>query len=136
MSVQPPTTVFPTQRMGAVSQLAQVRARFMEWLREAEVDSERIDDFSVVLSELGANAIRETPDGALRPDVTASIVGSTLELTVTNEVAPDSGPADDWDLGDPLRTGGRGLLLVSAFVDSVDVDVAGRRLVVRCIASI
>lgn len=136
MSVQPPTTVFPTQPMGAVSQLSEVRARFVGWLRKAEVDAERIDDLSVVLSELGANAIRETPDGAPRPEVTARIVGSRLELTVTNEVAPDAGPADAWDLADPLRTGGRGLLLVSAFVDDVEVDVAERRLVVRCIASV
>ena len=136
MSLQPPTTVFPTQRMGAVSQLSEVRARFMRWLREADVDTERIDDLSVVLSELGANAIRETPNGSSRPEVEARIVGSTLELTVSNEVAPDAAPAADWNLGDPLRTGGRGLLLVSAFVDSVDVDVADRRLVVRCTASI
>lgn len=136
MSVQPPTTIFPTQAMGAVSQLSEVRAGFMEWLRGAGVDPERIDDLSVVLSELGANAIRETPEGARPADVAARLDGSTVELTVTNEVSADAGPTAEWDLDDPLRTGGRGLLLVSAFVDEIEVDIVDRRLVVSCTASV
>ncbi len=127
---------FPAQPLGAVSQLSSVRARFVEWLRAAGVDDERVDDLSVVLSELGANAIRETPAGAPDADVCARIEGSTLELTVTNEVSPEHHTNGDWDLDDPLRTGGRGLLLVSAFVDSVEVDVVDRRLVVNCTASV
>ena len=136
MFVQPPTIFFPTQTMGAVSHLADVRARFVAWLRGAGVDDHRVDDLSVVLSELGANAIRETPDGASDADVAARLDGSTLELTVTNEVSPDAGPTGGWDLADPLRAGGRGLLLVSAFVDDVEVDVVDRRLVVSCTVSV
>lgn len=138
MHVQPPTTRFPTRQMGAVADLSDVRAQFVEWLRDAGLDTERIDDLSVVLSELGANAIRETPDGAESAAVEASIVDGTLVVEVSNMVSPaTSMPHDhDWDLADPLRTGGRGLLLVSAFVDTVDVDVVDRRLVVRCTVTV
>lgn len=136
MFVRRSASSFPAQQLGAVSQLSVVRARFVEWLRAADVDDERVDDLSVVLSELGANAIRETPPGAPDADVSAHIEGITLELTVTNEVSADHHTNDHWDLDDPLRTGGRGLLLVSAFVDSVEVDVVDRRLVVNCTASV
>lgn len=42
-------------------------------------------------------------------------------------------PADRWDLDDPLRTGGRGLLIVSALVDHVEAehDVTNSCTVVR-----
>ncbi len=110
---------------------------FMRWLRAADVESEQVDDLSVVLSELGANAVRETPHGAPPAEVEAVISGGTLELTVTNEVSDSpSAEVNSWDLEDPLRTGGRGLLLVSAFVDDIDVDVVDRRLVVRCTTTV
>jgi anti-sigma regulatory factor (Ser/Thr protein kinase) len=132
MFVRSSTDTFPTQTMSAVARLSEVRARFVEWLTRAGVGADQVDDLSVVLSELGANAIRETPEGAPPADVTARLRDDRLELTVTNEVSAESVPTDDWDLSDPLRTGGRGLLLVAAFVDDIDVDVEDRRLVVSC----
>lgn len=136
MHTEPPSTGFPTHTLGAVSQLSEARARFVRWLRGQGVDCERIDDLSVVLSELGANAIRETPEDAPAPDVRAELSDGVLRLVVTNVVASDAPVTDAWDLSDPLRTGGRGLVLVSAFVDEVDVDVVDRRLVVTCTASV
>lgn len=134
MCVQPPTTRFPSRTMGTVVKLADVRAEFVSWLRDNGVVDDRIDDLSVVLSELGANAIRETPLGAGPAAIEASIESGTIELIVSNEVSSAEPKAveHDWDLADPLRTGGRGLLLVSAFVDDVEVEVVGRRLIVRC----
>lgn len=132
MFVYRSTSTFPAQSISAVSQLSELRTTFAEWLADAGVDSERLDDLSVVLSELGANAVRETPDGAQPADVSARLDGNRLELIVSNEVSPDAVAVEDWDLDDPLRTGGRGLLLVSAFVDEIDVDVIDRRLVVTC----
>ena len=138
MFVQPPTTRFPARNMASVADLSAVRAEFVAWLEGAGVVADRIDDLSVVLSELGANAVRETPAGAEDACVTAAIEGGLLVIEVSNEVGPSSSaPSEhEWDLSDPLRTGGRGLLLVSAFVDDVDVDVVERRLVVRCTASL
>lgn len=138
MFVQPPTTRFPTRGMVSVADLSDVRGEFVSWLEGMGVEEDRIDDLSVVLSELGANAVRETPAGAGAALVAATIDGATLTIEVSNEVSPASVPPSDheWDLSDPLRTGGRGLMLVSAFVDEVDVDVVDRRLVVRCTASL
>ena len=138
MFVQPPTTRFPARGLASVADLSAVRAEFVAWLEGAGVVADRIDDLSVVLSELGANAVRETPAGADEACITATIDSGVLVMEVSNEVSPSSSaPSEhEWDLSDPLRTGGRGWLLVSAFVDDVDVDVVDRRLVVRCTASL
>ena len=138
MFVQPPSTRFPTRGMASVADLSDVRAEFVAWLRGAGIEDDRIDDLSVVVSELGANAVRETPAGASAATLAASVDDDLLCIEVSNEVSSaSSAPSEhDWDLMDPLRTGGRGLLLVSAFVNEVDVDVVGRRLVVRCTASL
>ena len=138
MFVQPSPTRFPVRSMASVADLSGIRAEFVEWLQGAGIEEDRVDDLSVVLSELGANAVRETPHGAPVAEIVASIDDGLLTIEVSNEVSPaSSAPSDhEWDLSDPLRTGGRGLLLVSAFVDEVDVDVVERRLVVRCTAAV
>ena len=138
MSVQPSLARFETRSMADVADLSETRAEFVRWLREMGAGEDRIDDLSVVISELGANAVRETPAGAAGAEITAAVEDGTIVIEVSNEVAPDASPPSehDWDLNDPLRTGGRGLLLVSAFVDDVDVDVVQRRLVVRCTAAL
>ena len=104
----------------------------MEWLTGVTTSEERIEDLSVVISELGANAVRGTPDGAEPTTVSAWIEGAVLVLEVANRVTKLTVADVDWDLEDPLRTGGRGLLLVSAFVDDVHVDVDGDVLLIRC----
>ncbi len=131
MSVQPSTRRFPQREIVDLARLGEVRAAFTAWLVSAGVDAERIDDQSVVVSELGANAVTGTPTGSPAPTVAARLEGRALLLEVRNHVGDDG--ADAWDLEDPLRTGGRGLLLVSAFCDEVEVDVEGGDvLVVRC----
>lgn len=138
MFVHPSTARFASRSLATVADLSAVRAEFVEWMREIGVDEDRIDDLSVVLSELGANAVRETPAGAEPAQITATVDEGTVVMEVSNDVSPDSAPPSehDWDLSDPLRTGGRGLLLVSAFVDDIDVDVDQRRLIVRCTATL
>ena len=116
MIVQPSPTRFPPREMVSVADLSAVRAEFVAWLEGAG----------------------ETPPGASRATVAAHIDVDVLVVEVANEVsAAATTPSEhEWDLNDPLRTGGRGLLLVSAFVDDIDVDVVGRRLVVRCTAAL
>lgn len=138
MLVQPPTTRFAARHLASVADLSDVRGDFTRWLEGAGVAAERIDDLSVVFSELGSNAVRETPAGADPADVAAVIDGARLRLEMSNSVSSDTetSVAADWDLEDSMRTGGRGLLLVSAFVDKIDVEVVDRRLVVKCTASL
>lgn len=118
--------------MSSLAALAAVRESFVEWLTGVTTSEERIEDLSVVISELGANAVRGTPDGAEPATVSAWLDDGLLVLEVANRVEEITVPDVDWDLEDPLRTGGRGLLLVSAFVDDVHVDVEGDVLLIRC----
>ena len=118
--------------MSSLAALAAVREAFVEWLAGVTTSEERIEDLSVVISELGANAVRGTPEGAQPATVSAWVEDSQVVLEVANRVEEITVPEVDWDLEDPLRTGGRGLLLVSAFVDDVHVDVDGDVLVIRC----
>jgi anti-sigma regulatory factor (Ser/Thr protein kinase) len=132
MSLQPSTRRFPARPLSSLAALAAVREAFVAWLAGITTSDERIEDLSVVISELGANAVRGTPDGAEPATVRAWVDDDRVVLEVSNRVDDLGIPDVDWDLEDPLRTGGRGLLLVSAFVDDVHVDVEGDVLVIRC----
>jgi len=140
MSVQPSTRRFTRRPMASLAALASVRAEFAEWLRGVTTSEAKIEDLSVVVSELGANAVRGTPPG--RAAATASAWaeergdGRIVVLEVANHVEDVTIPDADWDLDDPLRTGGRGLLLVSAFVDDVHVEVEGDLLIIRCTTAV
>ncbi|HEX4903590.1 MAG TPA: ATP-binding protein [Acidimicrobiales bacterium] len=140
MSVQPSTRRFSSRPMASLSALATVREEFAGWLAEVTASEEKIEDLAVVISELGANAVRGTPGGRDAATVSAWLEEDdgdrTVVLEVANHVEKVTIPDADWDLEDPLRTGGRGLLLVSAFVDDVHVDVEGDLLIIRCTTAI
>lgn len=130
-----PLLHFPRTAVHEIADLSDVRRAFGDWLAEQGFGAEQIGDLSVVLSELLANAVTATPTGAAPPTVHAALDRERLEIEVSNTVSPAVADAVErgWDLTDPLRTGGRGLLLVSAFVDDVDVDVEENRVVLRCV---
>lgn len=134
MIVRSSATTFPSQPLPSLTALATVRDAFVSWLRESGVEAEQVDELAVVISELGANAVRETPQGSPEASVSARREGTQLELAVTNAVGKGTTSVHEhsWDLDDALRTGGRGLLLVSAFVDNVAVEAEEQRLVVTC----
>lgn len=136
MSLQPSTRRFPVQPVPTLPALAAVRQDFVDWLAGVTTSQEKIEDLSVVVSELGANAVRGTPEGHEPATVAAWVADGRLVLEVANHVEAVQLPAADWDLDDPLRTGGRGLLLVSAFVDDVHVDVEGDLLLIRCTSAL
>lgn len=126
--------------MASLAELASVRQDFASWLEGVTTSDDKVEDLSVVISELGANAVRGTPEGRAPATVDAWIeehdADRQLVLEVANHVEDVAIPEPDWDLEDPLRTGGRGLLLVSAFVDDVHVEVDGDRLVIRCTTAV
>lgn len=132
MSLQPSTRRFSARPVPSLAALASVRESFVEWLAGVTTSEEKVEDLSVVISELGANAVRGTPDGREPATISAWVDDDRLVLEVANHVEEITVPDADWDLEDPLRTGGRGLLLVSAFVDDVHVDVEDDLLVIRC----
>lgn len=137
MSLQPSTRRFAARPVPSLAALASVREAFVEWLAAGVTTSEdTIEDLSVVISELGANAVRGTPEGRSPATVAAWVEDDRILLEVTNHVEEITVPDADWNLDDPLRTGGRGLLLVSAFVDDVHVDVEDDLLIIRCTTAV
>lgn len=102
--------------------IADARAMLHGWLTDAGVDDcGVVGDLSVVLSELVANAVEASPhDGSVV--VRIQLEEGTVVLSVVNDVREWVAPAERWDLDDPLRAGGRGLLIVSALADDVTVQ--------------
>lgn len=110
------------------------RRHFVSWLEEADLDGEAIDELEVVFSELVANAITASPAASEDVRIRAQMDGSTLVLEVSNHTDRIGLPGPDVaGLEDPLRPSGRGLLIASAFVHSVDIQLEQpHRFVVRC----
>lgn len=114
------------------SEIGPARSALAQWLRAGSVDHDAAKDLTVVASELLANAIDASPG-----DATVALRGTresgVVVLEAINRVSEWVSPADRWDLDDPLRTGGRGLLIVSALVDHIEAehDVANFCTVVR-----
>lgn len=125
---EPFDTAFPAR----TDALARARRAFAEWLRR-RADGDVVTELEIVFSELAANAVDASPADDAEVRGRAWCDGPDLVIDLTNEADPS--PRDDpgWDLDDPLRTGGRGLVITEALVDSMEVTLEpGQRIVVRC----
>lgn len=111
--------------------ISAARQAFVTWLLRATSDDELVEDMSVVVSELASNAL----DGA-GPDtgaeVRAQLDGEVIDLVVSNQLPDEPEEIRRWDLDDPLRGGGRGLMIVRAYTDTLEVDSAGGTVSVHC----
>ena len=115
--------------MASLSELAAVREDFAGWLTEITASEEKVEDLAVVISELGANAVRGTPKGRDPATVSAWLEddgGSrVVVLEVANHVEEVTIPDADWDLEDPLRNPSKGLeklLSVTGLSDHVTIE--------------
>lgn len=102
--------------------IARARDDFSAWLRRITLDHDAVDDLTIVLSELLANAIRANGTGAALVHVLACFDGTEITLEVRNDMGDWVPARDRWDLTDPLRGGGRGFVIVESLVDEVEVD--------------
>lgn len=100
--------------------IADARDTFSAWLARAAPGSRVGDEMVVVLSELLANAIKASRDGHSAVAVRAWIDGD-LALEVTNPANAAFDPGAHWDYDDPLRPGGRGLVIVESLVDDLAI---------------
>lgn len=108
------------------------RGRLSTWLHGLGLGGDVVDDLLVVFSELAANAVAATvPEDQV--DVRVEVAGGDVVVEVRNGREHQALMPALWDLDDPLRGGGRGLVLVRAFLDEVAFDPGeeGRGLVVR-----
>lgn len=108
------------------------REAFDSWLRQTTNDVELLEDMSVVVSELVSNALDGAPTDQPDAEVRAEIDDRMLHLVVSNGLRDGVADIRHWDLDDPLRGGGRGLMIVRAYTDSLAVDSTGGAVQVRC----
>lgn len=108
------------------------REAFDSWLRQTTSDVELLEDMSVVVSELVSNALDGAPTDEPDAEVRAQIDDRMLRLVVSNRLPEGMADIRHWDLDDPLRGGGRGLMIVRAYTDSLAVDSTGGAVQVRC----
>lgn len=107
------------------------RQAFETWLGAVGIADDATADMVVVLSELASNAIAGT-EGNGGADVHAALHEDDLVLEVVNAVPHDALDVRRWDLDDPLRGGGRGLMIVRAYTDAMSIDSTGGAVRVRC----
>ncbi len=124
-------TAFPAR----TEEVAPARRSFSVWLHRRTHD-DVADELEIVFSELAANAVDASPADDDEVEGRAWCEGSDVVIDIANRTDPVAA-ADEklpsWDLDDPLRTGGRGLVITEAFVDSMEVTLEpGQKLVVRC----
>jgi anti-sigma regulatory factor (Ser/Thr protein kinase) len=115
-------------RPGAI---VDTRRDFEAWLRGTLAEDDDVHDMAVVLSELASNAAAGAATGS-QAEIFATIEGDHVCLEVRNRVADGAPEVTRWDLDDPLRGGGRGLLIVRAYTDSMEIDSVDGTVVVRC----
>lgn len=112
--------------------IGDVRQAFTTWLQQVSGDEELLQDMSVVVSELASNALDGGDPGGPEAEVRAELDGDVLEVVVSNRLPEGVTDIRHWDLDDPLRGGGRGLMIVRAYTDSLAVDSTGGTVSVRC----
>ena len=108
------------------------RTAFETWLGQGPAGAEDRADLAVVLSELATNAVNGADPADPHAEIRAGVDGRDLWLEVSNPLPSDVGPVLRWDLDDPLRGGGRGLMIVRAYTDTLEIDSSGSRVIVRC----
>jgi anti-sigma regulatory factor (Ser/Thr protein kinase) len=112
--------------------IGEARQAFITWLQQVSSDDELLQDMSVVVSELASNALDGGDPGSPVAEVRADLDGDVLQVVVSNRLPAGVTDIRHWDLDDPLRGGGRGLMIVRAYTDSLAVDSTGGTVSVRC----
>ncbi len=113
--------------------IADARHAFEAWFEGVAPGSPVLDEMLVVLSELLANAVAASAEGGGAVAVRAWLTDEvTLEVTDPADAVFDVGA--HWDYDDPLRPGGRGLMIVESLVDDLAIEppTDARPLRVRC----
>lgn len=129
---EPGNDAFQTSFPARTDALVRARRAFAEWLCP-RTEQDVATELEIVFSELAANAVAASPQDRDQVTGRAWCEGSELVLDLMNRAEPTDGAAPGWDLDDPLRPGGRGLVITEALVDSMEVRLEpGQRLVVRC----
>ena len=132
MTRSPDPGRFSTDLALSPAACASSRAAFVRWLTAAGVVDGPRDELAVVFSELVANATKAAAGSERSPEANAWTESDSVMIEVANPVPAATPAPRRWDLDDPLRTGGRGLMLVRAYTDDISVSATDKMVTVRC----
>ena len=128
----PTTSPFRTTLGVDPADTGAARNEFVRWMDGAGVDQDVAGELAVVFSELAANAANASPPTDGPAEVSAWTEPDSVVIEVSNRVGRVSRRRPRWDLSDPLRSGGRGLMIVRAYTDDIAFQATGDTVVVRC----
>lgn len=111
---------------------SQTRDAFEVWMHTTQADENTMHELSIVFSEVMANAVRASPTVHHRIEASSWVEDGKIVLRIANLIVASSAPVTGPDLDDPLRTGGRGLLIVRAYTDTVRTELVGDTIAIRC----
>lgn len=111
-----------------IAEMSEARRRVAAWLFERGLPLLAVDELALITSELLSNAFK----AADRHDTELSvrIEGGEVVLEVANRADEDVSSLEP-ALPEPDASSGRGLFVVAALADHLDVDVEGGRVVAR-----
>ncbi len=112
--------------------VAQSRAAFEGWLRNTDAGESTVVELTVAFSELVANAVEASPGADQGIEAAAWTEDGSVVFSVANPIMPSAPPSTEPDFGDPLRTGGRGLLIVRAYTDTLEIEGDRETIAIRC----
>lgn len=112
--------------------VSELRASFEDWLSDTPARQDTIEELAIVFSELVTNAVQASPDAGGSVEAAAWIEDGSVVLRVANPLMPSCEPVSQPDLADPLRTGGRGLVIVRAYTDTLRTELDDDTIVIRC----
>jgi anti-sigma regulatory factor (Ser/Thr protein kinase) len=101
--------------------------RFVRTNLDQQAGSDVVADLQIIASELVTNAIEHGPHAPVR--ITVRVHGREVSVTVTSAGSAQSiAPTEAWQISDPDDLAGRGLGIVRALSDAVDVTTSGDQI--------
>lgn len=128
MDVEP----FESPIQATPSAVTPCRRAFAEWLRDSDVADDLVSELTIVFSELLSNAVKASRDTDREVQTRADVEDGRVVIEVCNPVDRTPLDVERYDLGDPLRAGGRGLVIVRAYTDEVEITLQDDSISVRC----
>jgi anti-sigma regulatory factor (Ser/Thr protein kinase) len=114
------------------SQLAEIRRFVRTWFAQRDVPANVIDDFELAVSELATNATQHGAGATIEIELGVDGDGFSAVVSADTEHAGRIGTVDSWQIAAADAMSGRGLGIVAAVMDVVEVDGDAGRAVFRC----
>lgn len=114
-----------------LAMLPLVRHSFDDWLGYQPIDATYRTDLLFAASELCTNAMRASTGAPRSVELRAGIEGDSVWIEVEDD-GPGFLPSDRADPPDPETEAGRGIFLVRALTDDIEVERRDGHTVTRC----